>query len=39
MNNLSTIVTPDHKYWISNLNDLNINTIKKGSINKLIQKK
>ena len=26
--NKNTIVTPDHNYWIANLNNLSINTIK-----------
>ena len=33
-----TLVTPDHNYWIGNLNDLSINTIKKTSIIKLFEK-
>ena len=34
----STLVTPDHKYWLGNLNDLSDNTIKKTSISKLFNK-
>ena len=34
----NTIVTPDHKYWIGDLENLSINTIKKGSVDKLLEK-
>ena len=34
----STYVTPDHNYWIANLDNLSESTIKKGCIQKLIEK-
>ena len=34
----NTHVTPDHKYWIGNLDDLSDSTIKKGCISKLLDK-
>lgn len=36
--NKNTIVTPDHKYWVGNLNDLSMNTIKKTSTTKLLDR-
>ena len=35
---LETLVTPDHRYWIGNLDNLSINTIKKGCITKLLNR-
>ena len=34
----NTLVTPDHNYWIGNLNNLSINTIKKSSIVNLFKR-
>ena len=36
--NTTTKVTPDHNYWIANLKDLSINTIKKSPVYKLLKK-
>ena len=33
-----TFVTPDHQYWVANLDHLSISTVKKGCIQKLIEK-
>ena len=37
-NEKNTCVTPDHKYWVGNLNDLSDNTIKKTSVTKLLDR-
>jgi len=34
--NKNTYVTPDHNYWIGDLNKLSINTIKKSTLSKLL---